>query len=59
MGESRVLTNNRYWLPGKSKPTPDADVFTAAARGPQTDKILQAEEHHQEDLLREKQEARM
>lgn len=27
-----VPTYNRYWLPGKAQSTPDADIFTAAAR---------------------------
>lgn len=46
-------TYNRYWLPGKAQSTPDADIFTAAARWPEADKIFHPKEHHKDDLLPE------
>lgn len=49
-----ILTYNRYWLPGKAQSAPDADIFTAAARWPQADKIFHTKEHHKDNLLSEK-----
>lgn len=49
--ENRLPTDNGYRLPGKAQTTPDANIFTAAASWPETDKILHTEEHHEHDLL--------
>lgn len=46
-----VPTYNWYRLPGKAQPTPNANIFTAAASWPESDKIFHTEEHHKDDLL--------